>query len=274
MSTAIKSYKFRGLPSIILAGIVFFIAGSLSATEPVNTEPQSNTEITKSLERKFRRDAARLALRMEAKQEDLRYQNIDIPKHSIESIFEMLTMIYSKDEKAQSIARCNVHTFPNPSIDHMVLVFDREVDWAWPLRDGISETDSDEFNELLDDHDLIIERHVQWNETEDAVTIRSKEPLNMAALANEFYNIEGIKNIDLGIPKIGGNDINLWRKSDGWEVEYVLRFGSYVVGKGQVHIWTYMVYDDSRIEFISEGGDPLPEYMKCHFQNDAMFVKK
>lgn len=274
MSKMLNNFKFRWVQSWILILIVFVAASSLEAQETTVRDAATNVEITKSLSRKFRRDAARLALRMDSKTEDLRYQNIDISPQTVENIYEMLTHIYQQDERAQAIARCNVHTFPNPSIDHMVLVFDREVEWAWPLLDGISETDSEEFNELLDQHDLIIERHVQWNETEDAVTIRSKEPLNMAALSNEFYNIEGINNIDLGIPKIGGNDINLWRKSEGWEIEYVLRFGSYVVGKGQVHIWTYMVDDMGNVRFVSEGGDPLPEYMKCHFdKSNPIFVK-
>ena len=237
--------------------------------------PISNDEgnFTKSLARKFKRDAARLALRMEAKSEDLRYLNIEIPQDNVENIYLMLKKIYQSDPVAQSIAKCNIHTFPNPSIDHFMLIFDREVEWAEPLLDGISETDSDEFNDLLDEHDLIIERHVQWNETEDALTIRSNRPLNMAAVANEFYNIKGIKSIDLGIPEIGGNDINLWRKADGWEIEYVLRFGSFVAGKGKVHIWKYKYLDDGSLKFLTEGGDPIPEYMRCHFESmDDVFM--
>jgi len=219
--------------------------------------------IPKKLTRKFKRDAARLALRMESKQEDLRYLNIVIPKDNIENIYGVLTNIYLGNEMAKSIADCNVHTFPNPSIDHLVIIFDRDVDWAEPLREGISETNNDDINNLLDDYDLIIEKHIQWNDTKDAITIRSKEPLNMAALANEFYNIEGVNSIDLGVPEIGGNDINVERINNGWEVQYVLRFGSYISGKGKVHIWKFNAMDDGSIEMISEGGDPVPEWMRC-----------
>ncbi len=219
--------------------------------------------IPRKLTRKFKRDAARLALRMESKQEDLRYLNIVIPKDNIENIYNILTTIYTDNEVAKSIADCNVHTFPNPSIDHLVIIFDRNIDWAQPLREGISETDNDEINDLLDDYDLIIEKHIQWNDTKDAITIRSKEPLNMAALANEFYNIEGVSSIDLGVPEIGGNDINIERINNGWEVQYVLRFGSYISGKGKVHIWKFNALDDGSIEMISEGGDPVPEWMRC-----------
>ncbi len=237
----------------------------------ISTKP--NQEIPKKLIRKFRRDAARLALRIESKKEDLRYQNVVIPRDNIEGIYSILTSIYLKDETAKSIADCDVHTFPNPSIDHLILIFDRNIEWAQPLRDGISETNSADINDLLDDYDLIIEKHVQWNDNQDAITIRSKEPLNMAALANEFYNIEGVSSIDLGIPEIGGNDINMNRTSNGWEVEYVLRFGSYIDGKGKIHIWKYRVLDNGTVEFISEGGDPVPEWMRCGYLNEDLVFK-
>ena len=183
----------------------------LLASRNFTSKPTTQKSLSKKLERKFKRDAARLALRMEADREDLRYQNIIIPPGNIKSIFEALKNVYEKDETAQSIAECNVHTFPNPSIDHFKVIFDKNVEWATPLRQGISETNSDEINDLLDEYNLVISKHVQWNGTQDAITIRSKSPLNMAALANEFYNVEGVVEIDLGMPKIGGNDIKIKR---------------------------------------------------------------
>lgn len=239
----------------------------------IRSNAKGDQTIPKKLIRKFQRDAARLALRIESKKEDLRYQNIVIPKDNIDGIYTILTNIYLKDETAKSIANCDVHTFPNPSIDHLVLIFNRDVTWAQPLRDGISETNSAEINDLLDEYDLIIEKHVQWNDNQDAITIRSSEPLNMAALANEFYNIEGVSGVDLGIPKIGGNDINMTRLNNGWEVEYILRFGSYISGKGKIHIWKYRALDNGTIEFLSEGGDPIPEWLKCSYLNEDMVSK-
>jgi len=239
-------------------------------SDPVVKSKKSDIEVPMRLTRKFKRDAARLALRLEASKEDLRYQNIVIPKSNVENIYEILTNIYRQNETAQSISKCNVHTFPNPSIDHLVIIFDREIEWAEPLLEGISETDSDEFNALLEDYDLIIDKHVQWDDENDAITLRSREPLNMSALANEFYNIEGVKSIDLGIPKIGGNDINIQRINEGWEVQYILRFGSYISGKGKVHIWTYNAMDNGNVHFVNESGDPVPEWMRCHFRPEPL----
>lgn len=229
-----------------------------------NSTPQN--EIPRSIKRKFKRDAARLALRVNAEQEDLRYQSIVIPRGNIDNFYNILANIYLNTETAKAIAKCNVHTFPNPSIDHFVVIFDKSVNWAAPLRDGISETSSDEINDLLDEFDLIIEKHVNWNDTQDAITIRSKEPLNMAALANEFYNVEGVSEIDLGIPKVGGNDILIKRIGNGWEINYILKFGSYVTGDGKKHIWKYKAMDNGTVQFVSEEGDEIPSWMRCNFE--------
>ncbi|MEL6635228.1 MAG: hypothetical protein AAFW73_13140 [Bacteroidota bacterium] len=273
--SSIRLLLVAALVSQLGGGTILLAQSAQMVAQKTFERPSSTTQgdMPIALARKFKRDAARLALRLEEKKEDLRYQNIIIPQDNIESIYYVLTNIYQNNETAQSIAKCNVHTFPNPSIDHLILIFDREVDWAAPLQAGISETDSDAFNDLLDEYDLIIERHVQWNDTDDAITIRSKAPLNMSALANEFYNIEGIKTIDLGIPKIGGNDINIARMDGGWRVEYVLRFGSYINGKGKMHVWKYQAMDNGQVYFEEESGDPVPEWMRCYFTGDSMVTK-
>ena len=91
--------------------------------DPVVRSKKSDIEVPMRLTRKFKRDAARLALRIEASKEDLRYQNIVIPKSNVENIYEILTNIYRQNETAQSISKCNVHTFPNPSIDHLAVSY-------------------------------------------------------------------------------------------------------------------------------------------------------
>ena len=229
----------------------------------------TNVEVPRKLERKFKRDAARLALRIEAEKEELRYQNIIIAPGNVESIYGALVNVYKSDETAQSIAKCNVHTFPNPSIDQFNVIFDKNVDWATPLQQGVSETSSDEINDLLDEYNLVISKHVQWNSTQDAITIRSKKPLNMAALSNDFYNIEGVAEIDLGVPNIAGNDIKIERVERGWELEYILQFGSYSE-EGKNHIWKYRVLDNGEVSFLSETGDPIPTWMRCQDGSEGM----
>ena len=234
----------------------------LAVAAPVALVAQAPTAISRNLDRKFRRDAARLALRLNDG-EDLRFQSIRIPSGEMESLYRALVAMHNGDENVRAIFRCNVHTRPNPSIDHMLVIFDRQVDWARPLREGRHETTSITLNDLLYEHDLVIEKHVQWNDRNDAISIRSKNPLNMAALANEFNNIEGVSAVDLGLSKEMGSDITATRVRDGWRFTFTLGFGSLQEAGEKSHRWLYDYSDGGRITKVSEAGDPVPDWMRC-----------
>lgn len=256
------------LSIIFIIGTAFTKVYRHGGDKPTVAVGYNQQNIPQPIARKLKRDAARLALRVESEREDLKYMNVQIPQDRLNGIYNLLVAIYLNSEVGKSIEKCNVHTFPNPSIDHLVLIFDKNISWAAPLRNGITETDNKTINKLLNSYDLVIEKYVQWNDNQDAVTIRSKDALNMAALANEFESIEGVAEMDLGLPKVAGNDIRMKRITTGWEFDYVLKFGAYANG-GKEHIWKYRADDKGIVTFVSEGGEPIPAWMKCEMTDIA-----
>ncbi len=253
------SVKFAaGCAAVLLLSA--FAAGPLSDEIPANRTRQG--DLPPALARQYKRDASRMALRIEAEKEDLHYLSIVIPRDKTNAIFNVLANIWIKSETAKSIARCNVHTFPNPSIDNFTVIYKRAADWAAPLRQGLNETSSPDINRLLTTYNLVIDKHVQWNETLDAITIRSREPLNMTALSREFLQIGGVSSVDMNIPKVAGNDIRILRVQGGWEVEYLLRFGAYS-GDPKTHTWRFRALDNGNVSLLSEKGDPIPSWMRC-----------
>ena len=249
MSFFRKKYTITFLWLVVTA----IVTAQSSSVKVNNIYSPAKGDVPTSIDRQFRRDAARLALRLEAEKDDVRYLSVGINRDNLMSLYRALCNIYIKDETGKSIARCNVHTFPNPSIDHLVIIYRRNVDWAAPLSKGISETTNHDLNKLLDQYDLAIERHVQWNDTQDAITLRSKEPLNMAAISERFRDIPGVMQIDLGQPKFSGNDIRAKRISGGWEIEFVL-----AIGVNQQHSWKFKASDNNHITLLNESGNPLP----------------
>lgn len=252
----------------MLIGAVVLVQGQ--SDKPVSflggksTFTSGEAAISKRLENKFRRDAARLVLRMDAEQEDLRYGAIQIRQSRIDQFYSILTKIYQQEETARSVAKCNVHTFPNVSIDYFVVVYKKDTDWAAPLKDDIAETDNEQFNKLLEMHDLSIVEHQKWTDTQDAVTIRSRNPLNITALANEFRNIAGVEDIDMGLPEIMGNDIELHRTPTGFRLDYILKVGGGIGGEAlQTHSWSWSIDSEGTVKFIEEKGAPVPEWMRC-----------
>ncbi len=234
-----------------------FASSRLCVTQPLAGE------IPKEIARKFRRDASRLALRLAAGGEDFRYLGVYISRENTDLIYNALAAVYLNDERGRSLESCNIHTFPSPSIDHLTLIYQRAAAWAQPLQAGLNETSSPAINDLLERYHLVIEKHVNWTDAQDAIAIRSRDPLNMAAVANELNNVEGVDEVDLGIPKVVGNDIAARRVNGGWELDYVLRFGSWASGAGKAHTWKFRVTDAGKTSFVSESGEAVPEWMKC-----------
>ncbi len=263
-------FRFEKKYSIFLlvAAFTTTAASAQSTAVKVNATAQAKTSVPTSIDRQFKRDAARLALRLDAEKEDVRYLPVAISRDNLTGLYHALCNIYVQDETGKSIARCNVHTFPNPSIDHLVIIYRRNVDWATPLSKGITETTNKDLNKLLDQYDLAIERHVQWNDTQDAITLRSKEPLNMAAISERFRDIPGVMQVDLGQAKFSGNDIRAKRIGGGWEVEFVL-----AIGVNQQHTWKFKALDNSQVSLLNESGSPLPAWMKCSTEDKNVVAK-
>ncbi len=254
----------------LLLGFIAMVAivSAQPSSVKVNHTPQTKSTVPTSIDRQFKRDAARLALRIDAEKDDVRNLSVGISRDNLTGLYKALCNIYVQDETGKSIARCNVHTFPNPSIDHLVIIYRRNVDWAAPLSKGITETTNKELNKLLDQYDLAIERHVQWNDTQDAITLRSKEPLNMAAVGERFRDIPGVAQIDLGQAKFSGNDIRAKRISGGWEIEFLL-----AIGVNQQHSWKFKALDNNQVALLKESGNPLPAWMKCNLEEKNFIAK-
>ena len=247
-----------------------FLLSAFVAITTISAQSMSikNSPVPTSIDRQFKRDAARLALRLDAEKEDMRYLPVGISRDNLNGLYRALCNIYTQDETGKSIARCNIHTFPNPSIDHFVIIYRRNVDWAAPLSKGITETTNKDLNKLLDQYELAIERHVQWNDTQDAITLRSREPLNMAAIAERFHDIPGIVQIDLGQAKFSGNDIRAKRITGGWEMEFIL-----VIGVNQQHTWLFKALDNSQVSLLKESGSPMPSWMKCDVEEKGLVAR-
>lgn len=233
-------------------------AQSVSFTNYASKKPERNESM------RLKRDAARLALRMDANNEDFRYLPIQIQESKINAISKVLSSIKnSSSAAARAISNCKIHALPNPSIDQFILIYQKDISWANPLREGINETESDDINDLLDEYDLFISNHVNWNNELDAITIQSHRPYNMAALAQEFGQIEGVNKIELSSKQSDGNDIQITFSGQQWLVTYFLKWGSCMNGCDKTHSWSFKVAADGKVQFIKESGDEIPAWMRC-----------
>ena len=212
---------------------------------------------------KYKKDATRLALRLEAV--DAAYSDLEVkaPEQIVESIYEALIAVHTSGLKSAHIVTemHKLHTFPVPSVDNFFVVYKRNSSWAMPLRLGDNTTDSDEINQLLEQYGLEIDRHVDWDEEHNSFNVRAKESINIAPIAKAFSAIDGIVLVDLLKPDGDGNDIEAKKTSKGWELSYMIKFDSCISGCKKRHTWTFEVDNNNKVSFLGEAGDTLPEWM-------------
>jgi hypothetical protein len=259
-----KNYYAKCWSMLLLLSTCFSLEAQIVDYELVNSRAERFStrgveEIPVEIIYQFKNDAARLALRSLG---DPSHQPIVIPEDLIQTYFNVLVNIYTHDDVAKSIAKCNIHTASTPSTDYLKIIYERTVDWASPLRKGITTTDSRIINNLIEQYDLLIERNEYFDVRRDAIIIRPTKPINMTAMANEFYKVEAVELTELGDNRNKSTDIAIQANDSGWQVRYMLTFTE--EKSIQQHYWLYEVKFTGQVTLISEGGAPIPEYLQCY----------
>jgi hypothetical protein len=231
-----------------------------------NAQTSNSTEkLPPFIERKFKRDAARLALRTMTNGEELRFLPIEINEIKTEEIFTLLVFLYQNDPIAKNLEDCGIHTAAYPPIENLQIVFSAEYSWAGS-QNSLPENSIKKIYELIHQYDLVIQNSSNWNAGQEILAIRSRNPLNMAALANEFRNIKGIQSVNLNTQPQIIRDINIAQTASGWKVSYLLKFKEPDVQQLATHTWEFEVKNNKEIRFLGEKGKPIPDWIKCQIQ--------
>ena len=260
---------YNQIPFSTLALLIFsFLSTPFTATssafpgggQPTHTE----STVSKYIQKKYYKDAVRLALRLNADNKNYNALDTEIPTEQVESIYQSLLAIHQSSAPNASVVTQlhKVHTFPTPSVDRFYLVYEKKASWAKPLRLGATETGSEKINKLLKKYGLVIDRNSEWDEEHNSLYIRATEPLNITPLANDFKKIDGVVLVDLLQPEGDGNDIEIEATENGWSIDYIIKFDSCINECQKRHYWTFEVNQQGDVIFIGEFGDDLPEWMQ------------
>ncbi len=218
--------------------------GLLGATNlGCHSPARTATAVPDTVLRKYHRDAARLALRW-AIADSVAATAIYINKEDVEQIFSTLKILYAAETTVRKLEQCGVHTRPEPSMDVLQLCFRRDAKWASGFKNGNYTTENATFNALLSNYNIVIEKYEQINAEEDAVTLRAKEPLNMAALGGQLQTLDGFTQI-VALPKHQESSSDIVVKKNiatqNWQLEYHLWDGA------AEQIWKYELTQKGKI---------------------------
>jgi len=254
--------------SLIILGLICFNLSTVLANggKKDNTDNpiESGKKLSNYKKTKYKKDATRLALRLLSEDSDFSRMDAQVPEEMVNSIYEALVAVHQSDlQAAKTVTRIHkLHTFPNPSVDRFLVIYEREAEWAVPLRLGDDITDNDKINSLSEKYDLKIDSHVEWDDTHNSFNIRAKESMNIASVAKDFSTIENITLVDTMEPNGDGNDISVQQIKNGWQINYMIKFDGCISGCKKKRVWTFEVTNDGKINFKGESGDELPAWMR------------
>ena len=252
-----KLISFFSLVIIVLLSFTY-------ANAPIIKEAKDTSSLSKYKEKKYKKDASRLALRLLNVEGNYKSVRPHLPEDLVQSIYNALVAIHiSKSPQAEAVTSVHkLHTFPSPNVDRFLVMYRRDAPWALPLRLGGNETTNEQINSLCEEFGLVIETNVAWDEELNSFYIRAKKSLNIAPIADLFLNIQGIENVDLLQPSGDGNDIVLNQLADGWQLSYLVKFDSCITGCMKKHSWEFKVNTNGEVSFLGETGDDLPDWMR------------
>lgn len=215
------------------------------------------------IRRKLKRDAARLAIRMDAQGSDLSLQRIAIPTREANFIYDLLIDVYNSDlDESNKVFDCNIRAATDVSIDKFWIIYDKNVAWASDIEDGIFDA-SGEMGDLLDEYDLFITNKNIWKEGQNILTIEAAKLYNIEALVQKFQHIEGLLDIVThNTDSKPDSDIKISKIANEWRVSFEKKWTS-IQGQ-RSHVWTFKINDQSKkVKFVTETGDDIPEWMQC-----------
>lgn len=220
-----------------------------------------------SYERKISRDAARITLREMMGTKDNRLKNVSIPTNIWSEYYQVLLAVYESPQQGhlgKKLEDCNIHTSPELAIDHAILIVYKNADWVRPLRNGGKLTRIERINTVFEKYG-IQPSLVDWDDEHEAVVLNSEQPLNISALITLIQQeVDGVQ-ISRSELRNAGNDIQISKNKEGWEVTYYYRFGGQFGNNKKEHFWKYQCSKNHQVEFIQEGGDELPSWVPCRF---------
>jgi len=212
----------------------------------------------------YKRDATRLALRLINTEQRLSKQTIIVPEELVQAVYNALIAVRTSDYGAiDTIAsKYNVRSFPVPNVESIILVFEHDATWVEPLKQRADTTASLTINNIIRQYNLIMTRMVYLDEERAGLVLRSREPINVPALAMKFFTEEGIGSIEEVLPYGDGNDISIVRvPQQGWDLTYSIKFGNCVNQCQKFHDWKFKVSESGEVTYLGGSGHTIPPWI-------------
>lgn len=211
----------------------------------------------------YKRDAARMSIRLLNEELRVSKQTIQIPEELVQAIYNAMVAVRTSDYGAVDTManQYYVRTFPVPNVEKIVLVAEHDAPWLAPLKQRQDTTGDVQINRIIREHNLIITKLVHLDEERVALVLQSREPINVPALMMRFFISEGIGSIEEVLPYGDGNDISIQRTKKGWDLVYSLKFGNCSLQCQKYRSWSYSIEEDGSVSYNGTSGHTIAPWI-------------
>lgn len=224
-----------------------------------------DSRLPQYLKQIYKRDAARMSIRLLTNELRISKQTVEIPEELVQAIYNAMVAVRTSDySSVDSLARkYYVRTFPVPNVEKIVLITEFDAPWIEPLKQRQDTTGSIYVNNIIQNHDLFISKLVYMGSTRDHVglVLQSRKPINIPALMMRFFQQGGIGSMEEVLPYGDGNDITIQRTKKGWDLDYSVKFSNCHIQCQKYHNWSYTVKEDGEVLYNGSSGHTIPPWI-------------
>ncbi len=215
-----------------------------------------------SIKALYKNDADRLALRKIFRQNLAYKDSVVIPQLHSDTIMNALIAVYNSTSlpaRDTVISTFDIHSFPYPSMNSLIVAADSTFPWMQQLKMGIIPTGNSQVDDIITDYNLNLGSYSNFGNSfyYHVVVFSSNDNYNISALGSTFSVIPGVYFTENNGFSIDGNEIEDSVYNDHVELIYSYAWGDCYSGCMYRRYWKFNVYFDCSVEYAGSYGAQL-----------------
>jgi hypothetical protein len=244
---------------MLFAMMMVVVSGALAQVVP------SSCVAPDSVVKKYKEDAARLAVRKFFRRNYAEKDSVVIPKQHSDTVLNALLAVYNATSipaRDTVVGMYNVHTLPNPSLNRFMVYAPPNLAWMQQLQLGNVPTGTASVDSLLVPYGFYVTGFNVWSTNNASANLKTDSIYNTVAISKLFKALQGVGNASDNSLCCDGNDIQDSINSNHVALTYSIGWEDCPAGCTFRRYWKFNVYNDCSVSFEGSWGTLLPTTIK------------
>lgn len=250
----------RNLLYLLAACLLTFTFGCKGAAKTTENEKPDDSDIPAMVLKKYKEDAARLALRdLNARRAGI-VTAADLPKQRIEYYYDKLKKIYRLILATEEIPDItHIHTHTSPHLTEVLVVLEKDCPWKDRWKDGIISTEDINLNQLTGRYNMKIEAYRE-GALGPTMKLVANKFINTKEMARLLVHVEGISIAEPeGVIGDGNNIQTALSTNERNKMLFSIGWGDCPSGCIHRAYWSFEIQSNGAVIYVGQSGDTPPE---------------